>query len=305
MELEFVRWLQESFADSAQRSQFENDAATILWNPDRNCVVTTDLIADGTHFYLESADPRRIGHKALAVNLSDLAAMGSQPVAAFVSLLLPTSSSASLAKEIMLGMQPLSQRCKCPILGGDTNCWDGKLVINVAVLGEVPRDQGWKRSGVRVGDILFVTGSLGGSLRGHHLDFEPRIEEALFLRDNFAIHAAIDLSDGLSSDATRLAAASRCGLEFNESTLPISPVALQLAADQKTDPLRFALHDGEDFELLFAIDPAECNDLIRCWPFETRLSQIGIALDAPGLWIRRSDGRRTEVKAGGYEHKMT
>jgi thiamine-monophosphate kinase len=305
MELDFVRWLQTNLDGGHNREQLQNDAASVEWEPGKSCVVTTDMIADGSHFVLDQVDPRRVGHKALGVNLSDLAAMGARPVGAFVSLLLPPANPEKLAREIMLGMLPLSQRCRCPILGGDTNCWDGKLVINVTAIGDAPKENPWKRSGLIAGDLLFVTGDLGGSICGHHLDFEPRIEEAQFLRDNFQVHAAMDISDGLALDASRMATASQCGIEFDEHTIPVSAAARSQARNASGNPLKAALEDGEDFELLFAIPPDQVDELVRCWPFETRLTKIGRWTAAQGIWLKQLDGRSVPLEARGYEHKRT
>ncbi len=303
MELPFIHWLQQTLdQESGDGRSLSNDAAELSWNNDTGCVVTTDLIADGSHFDLAVTDPRRIGHKALAVNLSDLAAMGARPIAAFVSLLLPKDTASDLARELMLGMIPLSLRASCPIQGGDTNCWDGRLAINVTALGEVPAGQSWPRSGARKDDILMVTGRLGGSLLGKHLDFEPRVDEALFVRAAVDIHAAMDISDGLSLDAWRLTQVSGCGIELDESALPISPAAFELAATSGKSPLEHALHDGEDFELLLAVSAEDAAKLTHLWPFETPLTSIGRVTAERGLWLQNRQGIRMPLVPEGYEH---
>src|ERR1019366_5184421 len=213
-------------------------------------LITTDMLLEGSHFVLADVGPRRVGRKAMAVNLSDIAAMGGRPIAAFASVALPRGNTEVIAKELYLGMLDMAAPFHTDIAGGDTNSWNGGLVISVTVLGE-PGPQGpILRRGARPGDWLFVTGPLGGSILGKHLDFTPRIKEALLLQEHAAIHAMIDISDGLSADAFHICEESACGLVLVAERIPIADAARGLAVGKA--PLDHALTDGEDFELAFA-----------------------------------------------------
>src|SRR5436190_21276494 len=158
-----------------------DDAAALHFRADAPCLVTTDMLLDGSCFRLAEAGPRLVGRKAMAVNLSDIAAMASRPVAAVVSLGLPRAGGRALAEELYLGLRELADAFDTALVGGDTNSWDGPLVISVTVLGQATPRGAVTRHGAKPGDWLMVTGTLGGSIRGKHLDFTPRVREALRL----------------------------------------------------------------------------------------------------------------------------
>jgi thiamine-monophosphate kinase len=305
MELDFIRWLvQRVSAQSAGACLIGDDAAVLPREQFRDCVVATDLLADGVHFRLSEVGPEVVGRKALAVNLSDLAAMAAKPRAAFVSLLLPEGSAAEIARRLLEGMFPLADQFQVQIAGGDTNVWRGPLVINVAVVGDADPNRVWRRSGVRPGDALVVTGRLGGSILRHHLDFVPRIAASQYLLAHYDVHAAIDLSDGLSLDAWRLAAASRCAIELDEDAVPISEDAARLAqiSPQQGTAWERAMNDGEDFELLLAVSEAESRKLMLDENLGLPCSLIGRAVRGAGLWLRSSAGELREIEPRGYEH---
>ncbi len=186
------------------------DDAAILASPARATLACTDMLMEGTHFLLPAASPEEIGHKALAVNLSDIAAMGGAAQSALVSLALPTArANADFVSGIYRGMSALAQEFKVAIVGGDTNIWQGPLVLSVTVLGEAHPKGTVKRSGAKVGDKIFVTGPLGGSISSHHLNFRPRLTEAKLLMDTFELHSMMDLSDGLAKDLREIAGQSQ------------------------------------------------------------------------------------------------
>src|SRR5262249_15830300 len=196
--------------------------AVIEPRPGCQCLVTTDMLLDGSHFVLAEHGPRRVGRKAMAVNLSDIAAMGGKPIAAFVSVGLPRNHAAGIAEELHAGLREAADAFNAAIAGGDTNTWSGGLVVNVALIGE-PGPQGpIPRRGASPGDWLLVTGPLGGSILGKHLDFTPRIREALALQEHVTLHAMIDISDGLSADAFHICEESGCGLVLFAEQVPIS-----------------------------------------------------------------------------------
>src|SRR5947209_7794222 len=147
------------------------------------------MLMDGVDFDLGIHEPERVGRKSLAVNLSGLGAMAAKPIGALVSVALPRNRGGELARKLIEGMVPLADEFDCPIAGGDTNSWDGPLVISVTALGEVPPDRRWLRSGAKPGDAILVTGDFGGSILGRQFDFQPRVSEALWLAENSTIHA--------------------------------------------------------------------------------------------------------------------
>ncbi len=306
MEHDLIAWLQRTLPPHPQlRLGVGDDAAVLRIAEQADAVVTTDLLGEGVHFRLTDAAPRQIGHKALAVNLSDLAAMAAQPVAAVIALLLPRTSAGPLARELIEGMLPLAARHHVALAGGDTNTWNGPLVVGVTAIGQTRPHGLWRRDGARPGDRILVTGSLGGSRLGHHLDFEPRVAEALQLAEHYQIHAAIDLSDGLATDLRHVVQASGCGAEVLLQRIPISEAARRLAGpNDPSAALRHALCDGEDFELLLAVAPEVANRIVRQQPLGVPVTDIGCFLDGPPkIWKIDQQGRRTELTESGYQHQ--
>jgi thiamine-monophosphate kinase len=308
MEADFLRWLRDQLPSHPLLKLGIGDDAAILATAGRgDVVVTTDLIAEGVDFNLSVDSPRRIGHKALAINLSDLAAMAAQPLAAVIALNLPRHGGARLAVEIYEGLLPLAERFHVAISGGDTNSWDGPLVVSVTALGEVTADGPLRRDGAQPGDRIVVTGQFGGSILGRHLDLEPRVGEALLLNQRYRLHAGIDCSDGLSLDLWRICQASRCGAIVDLSRVPIAPAAAKLAAQQNDDAsaLERALSDGEDFELILAVPADSAERMLACQPFEhVMLNDIGEFVTQPGLSQRNQNGEILPLRPVGYEHSF-
>lgn len=262
----------------------------------RRILITTDMIMDGVDFDAMVHSPKQIGRKALAVNLSDCAAMAVCPRWAMVSLALPKTWSVAKAKGLYLGMEPLAKKYYCRIVGGDTNSWDGGLVIDVTVIAEPwPGIEPVRRDGMRPGDAICVTGSLGGSITGHHLIFEPRVHEARELATRFGsdLHAMMDLSDGLSIDAARMAEASGCGIELDEASLIRIASRAARSAHRPQSVLEHVLHDGEDFELLYACKAASAHGG----------AIIGRAVKRKGLW-HVTNHRREKIKPLGWQHAL-
>jgi thiamine-monophosphate kinase len=303
MEREFIQWLAEHLPPSPHlRLGIGDDAAVLRWSEGRDLVVTTDTITDQVDFRLHEVDPRQVGHKALAVNLSDLGAMAAEPVAAVVSLVMPREGALELARELYLGMLPLAEAFRIAIAGGDTNTWDGPLAISVTALGRTTDRGPLTRSGARVGDALLVTGALGGSILGRHLAVEPRVREALELHAAYELHAGMDVSDGLALDASRLAAASGCGVAIDLDAVPISADAVRLAATTGRTPLDHALGDGEDFELLLAANQEVAERIVREQPLAVQVTRIGAFVEQAGLWRRDGEGDLTPLPPTGYQH---
>lgn len=284
-----------------------DDAAVIRLGEAAECVVTVDLLSDGVDFELEKIDARRAGHKALAVNLSDLAAMASRPVAAVVALALPRTGGMELAVRLYEGLLPLAERYGVAIAGGDTNSWDGRLVVSITALGVLTARGPLCRSGARPGDWIVSTGAFGGSILGRHLDCTPRVDEALRLHEHYTLHAGIDVSDGLARDLGHLAEESGCGAELRLDRVPIATDAHRLAAQHKNGrtALEHALADGEDFELLLAVPPEEAQRMIAEQPLGVPLSAIGQFVETPGLWQIDTAGVRRPLASLGFEHEFT
>lgn len=277
-----------------------DDAALVSFPPSAGCLVTVDMLMEGVDFILGSATGRQIGWKSLAVNLSDIAAMAGKPVACVVSVALPRHGGFEFGRELLAGVEECARKFDVALAGGDTNTWDGPLVISITVLGE-PTERGpVLRSGAKPGDWIMTTGTFGGSLAGKHLDFTPRIEEALALHRAVALHSMIDTSDGLAADLWHILEESGAGAVLDEPAIPISPAAA--AAGDGKSPLEHALSDGEDFELLFTVSPADGQTLLSRPPFATLLSHVGEITAGPGCFLRLRDGQIEPLPALGWKH---
>ena len=307
MESNLIAYLRQRIgAHPLVRLGIGDDAAVLDMAGVKGCVVTVDLLTDRVDFVLGEVDPRRIGRKALAVNLSDLAAMASRPLAVVVALALPRSGGMDLAVALYEGLLPLAEHYGVAIAGGDTNSWDGPLAISITALGKTTRRGPLRRSGARPGDRILVTGSFGGSILGRHLDFEPRVSEALLLSQQYRLHAGIDVSDGLSLDLSRLLEESGCGAVLDLQAVPVADDAHRLAerlADGST-PLDHALADGEDFELILAVPPRDAKRMLAEQPLAVGLTDIGCFIAEPGLWQADAEGRRTPLEPRGYQHEF-
>ena len=269
-------------------------------------LITVDMLTEGVDFILAETDPQWIGRKALAVNLSDIAAMGGVPRWIFVAVALPKNGALGLAEQLLDGMQPLIDKYNLILAGGDTNTWDGGLVVSITVIGCVAEEGIFRRSGGQAGDHLLITGKLGGSILQHQFSFEPRINEALYLNKHHDVHAAIDISDGLTLDLHRLATESRLGATLFETKIPITEDAVTLSKRSGRSPLEHAFSDGEDFELLLAVAPKEAQKLISLQPFQATsgvmLYDIGELTAEAGLRVVTATGIVKSLQPQGFEH---
>src|SRR4051812_19782935 len=239
-EFAYIDWLRRRTpADPRVLLGPGDDAAAVAFTLGAACLVTADMLLEGSCFRLAEAGPRRVGNKAMAVNLSDIAAMAGRPVGAVVSVGLPRKGGRHLAEELYLGLREVADAFDTAIVGGDTNSWDGPLVISVTLLGEATPRGAVRRSGARPGDWLLATGAFGGSILGKHLDFTPRVREALELHAVADLHAMIDVSDGLAADVEKICAESGCGAVLRAKAVPVDPAARRMA-DART-PLEHAL----------------------------------------------------------------
>ena len=311
MELDFIEQLRRGVPTNDLVRLGIGDDAAILDTRQTDTVLTVDLLTEGVDFLLDEVEPQLIGRKALAVNLSDLAAMAAVPTAVLVAVALPMHRAETLAPLLLEGMTPLLQKYNVALIGGDTNTWDGGLVISVTAIGRVSERGPLKRSGAKPGDHILVTGTLGGSILRHQFLFEPRVNEALHLNTHYRINAAIDVSDGLSLDLSRLAAESKVGAIIDTHHVPISDDAKELATHHsqlatRNSPLEHALYDGEDFELILAVPPDEAKRLLATQPLmpqlDVQLTDIGEFVAEPGQWLRDQNGVAKKYIPYGFVH---
>ncbi len=301
-ERNFIQQLQKRFpAKPPVVTGIGDDGAVLDCADQQQQIVVTDMLLDQVHFDLGKTSAQLVGRKAVAVNLSDLAAMACWPTAAFVSIAVSRAQKASdeFTGELYDGMAALAEEFRFSIAGGDTNYWDGPFAINVCLTGIPMREQAVLRSGAKPGDKLFVTGPLGGSFPGdRHLTFEPRLYTAMWLAENVDVHAMMDVSDGLSIDLHRMMEASGTGAVLYESCIPIhSDVSQAIPA---SDRLEAAFSDGEDFELLFAISP---DDEGKLHAAQSDFHFIGSVSESPGeVLIEDSGGERAVLPETGWQH---
>lgn len=280
-----------------------DDCGGLTWTDSQQLLITTDMLLEGSCF-LREAGPERIGRKAMSVNLSDMAAMAAVPVAALVSVGFPRDLSEDWARACFTALQQQASRFNTIILGGDINAWNGPICINVTLLGRPTERGAVRRSGARPGDALLVTGELGGSILGHHLDFTPRVTEAQLLHSLVDLHAMIDLSDGLATDVHHLCEESDCGVEIWAEHLPIRNAVHHLHDGRI--PIEHALSDGEDFELLFACSQEDARNLLQTQPLKrygVNLSHIGRFLSEWTVKLN-INGEYRPLASTGYEHQF-
>jgi thiamine-monophosphate kinase len=284
-----------------------DDCAVLGVGAAPDLLVTTDMLMDGRHFRLEQDGPEAVGYKAMGANLSDIAAMAGIPRAAVVAVALPRGTAVRVAQGLHAGMSVLTEQFGVDLVGGDTNAWDGPLVVAVTLLGQTTARGAVRRAGARPGDAILVTGPLGGSLAaGRHLRPQPRIAEALALHQAVSIHAMIDLSDGLSSDLGHILEESGgVGAVLDAEAIPIHVDASDFSLRDGVSALDHALNDGEDFELCLAVAPDDAGRLLAAPPAPARLYRVGEITHAPGIWLRTRDERLTPIPPRGFDHFRT
>ncbi len=276
-----------------------DDMAQVQVGKGTSVFITIDMLLDGVHFDLRKATLQQVGYKAIAVSLSDCAAMAVLPVAAVVSVALPKGFTEKELKQFHEGIIKAADKYNCALVGGDITSWRSEepFAITVAMLGKAAANKPLKRSGAKPGDIICVTGSLGGSSQGKHLCFEPRVNEAIEIASIAEINAMIDISDGLSSDLNRICRQSRVGALINAGQIPVSTEA------RKTkEPLESALNEGEDFELLFTLAEKEFNKLIKRWDRSLPITKIGTVTNTGKMQIQTAGGKLQDLQPAGYEH---
>lgn len=256
-------------------------------------VFTTDPVIEGVHFK-QGENPLRVGNKAAGRVLSDIAAMGAVPRWLLVNVVAPANLEFSFLEKTYEGMSTLCRRFGTTIIGGDVAEGSG-FELHVFGVGELPAGSALLRSDARIGDIIFVTGALGDSISGRHLDFVPRVEEGIFLRESGLVNSMMDISDGLATDLRHILKQSNVGAVLDEDDIP------------RNSTLEKALYDGEDFELLGSISPENIDPLQSCWEkrFDLKLSIIGTVASESGMLQLRSGKNIYTLKDKAFEHFST
>lgn len=301
-----------------------DDCAVLRPSAGMDLLLTTDTQEEGVHFRRDWATPQDIGWRCLAVNVSDIAAMGGSPLGAVIALSVPASLEVTFVESLYDGLQELATAYDCPIIGGNVSRASEHMAVTITVLGEVPYNRGVYRSGAQVGDDIWVTGDLGGAKAGLQALLHPealtglttaavlkryrrpcpRLREAQYLRQHGVLHSLIDISDGLSSDLAHICAESGVGAQLEAACLPIAPEVRQVAHALQVDPLTFALHGGEDFELCLTA-PAGCLASLQplfAAQFQCPLVRVGTVKPAQGVTLRLVDGTEQPLRAQGYDH---
>ncbi len=275
-----------------------DDCAVWVPKPDYEYLITTDSAIEDIHFKLLEHPLAAIGYKALARSISDIAAMGGMACYVLVAFVKPPKITDLDVLEIYKGMNILLNQYHLELIGGDFS-QGSALIINTTVIGCCPKGKSIKRSGMQLGDQIYVTGSLGGSIYGKHLNFKPRILEAQCLVENFNINAMIDISDGLSKDLWRMVRSSHKSVEIYADKIPVDA-----ACQGVEDPLWHALNDGEDYELIFTSPQSEEDiNLIMETKFHIRCSNIGKVIgNNIELWIQYPNGKKEFLKDEGFRH---
>jgi thiamine-monophosphate kinase len=308
-ENDFLHWIRENTPahPSVQLGIGDDMAAVNIGSSP--AILKIDQCLDQVHFDLRRHSATQAGHKAVNRCLSDCAAMACIPSALMISVALPKEgpgSGETFAKELYLACRDAGAAFDCPVVGGDTGIWDQRLAITVSALGRIPVGQQLvTRSGAKPGDTLFVSGALGGSILGRHLAFKPRIHLAqkLVKAVGDALHAMMDLSDGLAQDLPRLCAASNVGAQIHTARLPIHDDAWTLSKKDSLPAGFHALADGEDYELLFALDPHATPSIIGI--SDTPVTAVGIVTADRALALVDAQGDSHPWPRAGWEHRSS
>ena len=292
MEQAFIQWLEQHIRDSSCAQNESNsvllgigDDGAVVSGTESKQVHVTDAIVDQVHFDLQHDSLEQIGHKAIAVNLSDIAAMGAVPQSALVTIVVPRSLSFEHVKTIVGGIAATATKHRVAVVGGDTCRHDGPLMISVTLTGHINPESkspdGWRMDGAQVGDVILVSGPLGGSLSGRHLCFEPRIKLANAIQSRVFVHCVTDISDSLSIDLGHVIRKSKVAATLELAEVPVTDAAIEMAQKTGKSALCHALTDGEDFELLLTMSSAAYSRLCDDVSFEFDLFPIGAITVGP------------------------
>ena len=306
-----------------------DDCAVLSLNNGNYQILTTDALVETVHFNLKTHTPEQLGWKTMAVNISDIAAMGGQPKFAVISVGIPKSVPVDFLDRFYKGLNQASQKYKVALVGGDTVSSPKHLFINLALLGETRKKRVFVRSGARPGDKIFVTGTLGDSALGlkilesprkkwkgpetlrkkliqRHLKPDPRVEVANWLaKSKFKVTSMIDISDGLTQDLGHILKAGKVGAELRESELPISQPLSKYSLINGLPALELALSGGEDYELLFTLAPEDVTylDTESITKVDQPVTQVGVITAKKGIRLISKTGRsKTLHRPMGFNH---
>ena len=292
-EFDFLNWLNAQHRSAANIVVPPgDDLAAISWPAGELLLIGVDQVLDQVHFDSAIHSPRQIGRKVMNRNLSDCAAMACLPTIAVTTAALPRGVGLEYAKDLYLGLRDAADPFDCSIVGGDTASWSGRLALTVTILGRSAGITPITRADAKVGDDIYVTGALGGSILGRHMTFAPRVKLGRELAATGEVHAMIDISDGLSRDLGQICRLSQVGAEIDAASIPIHEDAAKMKDGRA--PLDHALNDGEDHELLFT------GKLKALPPSVVRIGQI---VAGSQITIIDKGGSRPLV-AGGWEHTL-
>lgn len=301
-----------------------DDTAVLRYEPEHSLLMTTDMLIEDIHFSLKYASYRAVGWKALAVNVSDIAAMGGTPTYAVVALAVPPHTTVTEIEELYAGIGECAGVYGVDVVGGDTVKSTGGLAVNITLLGTVEDGKAVFRSGASPGDVIMVTGNLGHSAAGLHvlnnsLDGIPgemeeevrhshlcpsaRLREGQVLGRSGSITSMNDISDGLASEVLEICEAGGTGCELYTDTIPFSAATARVAGTAGIDPVEWALYGGEDFELVFTVKPQNIEQ-VKAMLQDKGCSPVvvGKILDKAEGCSLLNNGKRTALKPGGYNH---
>ncbi len=274
---------------------------------DSYILLTQDSLISGRHFIYEQDDPYYVGWKALARSVSDIAAMGGDPQSSLVSYGIPSGTPVAWLKRVFEGLHDCATKYCCPIIGGDMASTSSELFFSTTCMGEVTKDKMVLRSGALAGDMLCVTGTLGGSIMGKHLCFEPRVVHAKWLIEHGSISSMIDLSDGVAKDLFHIAESSSVGFQVDCESIPVSATIEEQYGDDRDTAVSHALYDGEDYELLFTVSGTQgqvqqlCDSFIS--QFDIPCTIIGRCVeDTPKVELWKQGNKHKSIDPGGFEH---
>ncbi len=323
-ELEFLRRVRGDIARESESVLvgIGDDAAVVACRGGQSLVLTCDAATDGRHFQRQWFSPEEIGGRAVAAAISDLAAMGARPAALLLTLLISPDEDVEFARAVVRGAAATAEELGAQLVGGETVGADGPLSLDVMAAGFVPGGRELRRSTAQHGDALLVSGTLGDSAAGlaalnageteHEAALhlisrykapQPRVRLGPLLVESAAVHAAIDISDGLVRDAGHIAEQSGVALHIDGDAIPLSPECLAMAEALSVDPFDWALGGGEDFELLFTVEPSAAVDLVRSVheSIGLGLTRIGEVREGEGVHIHLPNGTQVRPASAGWD----
>ncbi|NGX39558.1 MAG: Thiamine-monophosphate kinase [Chlamydiae bacterium] len=319
----FIEYLAKQFPCPPPIFGIGDDCGVIPADNESVWLITTDSLVEGVHFLKEQISPQNLGYKVIAVNVSDIAAMGGTPKYAFLSISLPSDIDSDWLEEFTLGVKEACSRWNLLLLGGDTVGSKRDLFLSGTVMGVASKDKVKYRHQAKVGDVICVTNTLGNSGGGlkllqskvahteealalihSHFHPDPSPEEGRWLASQKGIHAMMDISDGLSCDLGRLIRASKCGAIIEISNLPISDPLSHICSKENWDPINIALTGGEDYSLLCTLSKKSFQQIADHFSeeFDHPLHEIGQVTSLEGEIIYRMKGKVVEMDLQPFDH---